>query len=459
MSGEHTPLPRLASRERALRRLGWAAGGLAAVGLVVLAVGAQASFFAVSERRLAVAILSLTGLVAGLVLVWGSRAIARHLVPLLAAAVALGLVLATLLAGDLYLGYRGLSRGSPDESIDRLHVPDARLGWLPRPNHVARHRRDGNFDVAYEIDAQSFRRMPERPGALRTLWFFGDSFTFGLGVNGEDAYPYRIARDYLNENVRVINAAVSGHGLIQMYARLLGLREQLRAGDIVVFALIAEDLQRNLNDFVFVSQFLFGPLGKDGLHYPRYVGGGVESVRVDGLAARLGGLLFHAPLTEHIHRFFYRAVSGSGQRSLREALAVLEDVRTLCEESGVGFALIFLPRAKELARGRYEVQVSDFDYADIRHFFPRDEAEVWTLRYPDDPHWTPKGHAIGAEAVVSVLVERGLLRRDELRSDPPARTGAPGEIGSALSPSGGAGTRALPGPPPLRPPRLSRRVG
>ncbi len=404
-----------AGRERGVLCLGLAALGVGlGAGLLTL-LGAKLGFPEVPERRIALCIASLAGLAAGALLVLLRRRIAAHLVPLLAAGVALGLALTTLLLGDLFMSYRALTRAKPGESIDRLHVPDERLGWLPRPSHVARHRRAGNFDVEYRIDGESFREVPFEGSPARQLWLFGDSFTFGLGVGNEDVYANRIARDYLSARVRVINAGVSGHGLVQMYARLLGLRDRLRPGDVVVFALISEDLQRNLNDFVFLSQFLFGPLGADGLHFPGYRDGRLESVRIDGFGRRLGALFFHAPLTEHLHRFAYRAITGSTQRSMREARAVLADARALCAARDVGFALVFLPRVKELARGRYEVDVSRFDFIDIRRFFPDDEAGRAALRFPDDAHWTPRGHEIAAGALVAVLRERGLLGVEDLQ--------------------------------------------
>jgi lysophospholipase L1-like esterase len=419
MSSDSAPPAVRAARERGLIACGGVALAVGVVGLERVAawLSGDPAFLEVPERRLLLRIVSGTGLGLGVALILARRWLAARLIPLLAAGAVLALLALLVLAADLWMSYRAISQPRPGESTQGLHEPDPELGWLPRPGGVGRHVLEGNFDVEYRIDAEGFREVPYSPAARRRLWLFGDSFTFGTSVSGEDAYPNRIARDWVGDRVRVINAAVSGYGLVQMYGRLLRLRERLRPGDAVVFAMISEDLLRTVYDPVFFSHLLFREQGDQPLRLPAWAGGRLESVAVDGAWSRLRGLLLHAPLTEDLHRFLHRAVTGSAWRSVEEARALVDEARELCAERGVGFLLVFLPRARELQRGRYKVDVSSFDYADIRTFFPTDAAELEALRFPDDFHWTPRGHEIGAAALVSVLLERGLLQREELRAE------------------------------------------
>ncbi len=409
------PAPGSGTRERAVLACGLAA---LAVGLLgqpwLVGLWADPGFLEIRERRIALHVVSLAGLLLGGALVGLRRPIAARLVPLLAAGVALGGIAALVLAADLFMSYRALTRELPGQRLGDLHEPDPLLGWLPKPGGVGYHRLDGSFDVEYRIDPEGFREVPYAGVPERRLWIFGDSFTFGSGVSNEDVYPSRIASRYLNERVRVINAAVTGHGIVQMYGRLQALRDRLQPGDLVVFAPISDDLQRNLHDMAYVSQLLYRGQGRS-VHFPRYEAGRLEAVHIDSPWNRLRALLFHAPLGEDLHRFVHRAITGSWQRSIAEARAVIEEARELCAEREVGFLLVFLPRAKELRLGRYEVDVASFDYVDLRPFFPRDEAAIAELRFPNDNHWSPKGHEIAAGALVAVLLERGLLGPGDLR--------------------------------------------
>jgi hypothetical protein len=334
-------------------------------------------------------------------------------IPLLAAGASLTCVAGLVLAADLFMGYRDLTRTRSGDQSDGLHVPDEFLGWSPTPGGVGRHRYEGRFDVEYRMDAEGFREVPHRGAPQRQLWLFGDSFTFGQGVANEDAYPNRIARDYVNDGVRVINAGVRGYGLVQMYGRLLRVRDRIRPRDVVVFAPLSLDLLRNLHDPVSFYSYLFS--ARD-VRFPRYASGRVESVAVEGIGSRMLALLLHAPLTGDPSRWIYRAVTGSVEESIREAQAIFEDARRLCDERGASFLAVFLPRDRELRSGRYEVDPASLDHADIRRFFPSDESELSTLSFPGDEHWTPAGHAVAAGAVVAALLERGLVEPADLRA-------------------------------------------
>lgn len=86
-------------------------------------------------------------------------------------------------------------------------------------------------------------RPPERPNGIRRVFITGDSITFGIGVDDEDAYPRQLQR-HLTEsggaNIEVWNAGVPGYAM----ADLLGLlRKRLLPlkPDLVVLQLSRND--------------------------------------------------------------------------------------------------------------------------------------------------------------------------------------------------------------------------
>jgi hypothetical protein len=134
---------------------------------------------------------------------------------------------------------------------DTVHRSDPLLGWIPRPGARARHVSEGNFDVTYIIDDAGHRAIPPHSGAQRTLHFFGDSFTFGHGVEN-DQTAVSIVADALGRHANVVNHGVMGYGLEQMFLRLRAAKDIIQPGDIVVFSPVSLDLTRNLiaKDFV-----------------------------------------------------------------------------------------------------------------------------------------------------------------------------------------------------------------
>lgn len=92
----------------------------------------------------------------------------------------------------------------------------------------------------------------------KTILFVGDSVTAGHDVlAGEEDYPARIAAMLGDKGIRVVNLAVRGYGVDQMWLKLLTVAGKYHP-DAIVFAYIPHDLLRPGNNFNF------------GLPKPRY---------------------------------------------------------------------------------------------------------------------------------------------------------------------------------------------
>ncbi len=401
-------------RERAIAVAGLVLMALGAATLepVVAGLWAQPELLDGRERRLVFQIVSLGSLGVGLGLFVLRRRIAAALVPLLAAGVTLACILGLFLAADLFLGWRLMTPERQGEEPAHVHGPDPRLGWTLRPDARDRHRLDGNFDVEYRIDSQGFREIAYAGAAQRSLWIFGDSYTFGFGVENEETWPAVLARRYLREGIRVVNVGVSGYGVIQMYGRLQDLSDALRPGDVVLFAPIAEDLQRSLEDFSYVSLLLFQERTR-GWRFPRFEDGTLRGMPIDGSWNRIRALFLNALVSEGIFRFVNRAITGPAV--LAEGRAVVAAARELCSAQRVEFVLTFLPKVKEIRRGRYDLDLSSFEYLELWQHFPAEPEALERIRFPTNAHWNPAGHAVAARAVARALAEVGVLRPDELQ--------------------------------------------
>lgn len=103
--------------------------------------------------------------------------------------------------------------------------PDDLLGYAPAKDRrvTARKWYGGSliYDVVYTIGSDGLRIAPPpaASAAKGCLIFFGDSITFGEGVNDEEPFPYRIGVKTAGE-YRIHNFAFSGYGPHQMLANL-----------------------------------------------------------------------------------------------------------------------------------------------------------------------------------------------------------------------------------------------
>jgi lysophospholipase L1-like esterase len=103
--------------------------------------------------------------------------------------------------------------------LNHILEPDTRLFWRVKPSVEAEALR-GRIDnysrpIAFTVstDAHGHRRTPATPQARRTVLFLGDSCTFGIGVDDDEAFPALLG-DRLPDT-RTINAGVPGYSAFQ----------------------------------------------------------------------------------------------------------------------------------------------------------------------------------------------------------------------------------------------------
>ena len=146
----------------------------------------------------------------------------------------LGLTLAFLML--LFLVLEAIWSGGPDvraegSAIADYVVPHDVLGYAPAPGHETTYRRYVGdalvYDVTYSIDESGLRVSPPAtdPDAPCVL-FFGGSFTFGEGLENEDALHWQVAEESAGR-VGVHNFGFHGYGPHQMLAAIqLGLVDE-----------------------------------------------------------------------------------------------------------------------------------------------------------------------------------------------------------------------------------------
>jgi lysophospholipase L1-like esterase len=326
--------------------------------------------------------------------------------------VALGILL-VVIAVDLLRANARLRIS--DTATDPIHESDNHLGWRPRPNSSCTYVSKGNFEVVYTVDSEGFRVTPRPPNPALNLFLFGDSYTFGHGVNDRETYAWVMTETYLKDQVRVYNAGCNGYGIVQMYVRLLENLDRIRPGDLVVFTPTSGDIQRNLRDFVFPYSCVFrggnSPLRVE--YFPDWGNGEIRYVKLDPTLYNRLKLLV---LTGHFTGGLAHAIrSWFIPDATREAAAVIEKARQETERRGARFALVFLPQIKECLKGAYKLDLSPFTFHDLRPFFPSDKAALASLRFKHDSHYNAAGHQIAAKAIVETLGSHGLLAEDYIR--------------------------------------------
>ena len=272
---------------------------------------------------------------------------------------------------------------------------------------------------------RSAREAEAFPAAGENLVFLGDSFTFGLGVTSDEAFPAvteaLLRRRLDRDDIRVANFGWTSSSPLLSRRQLEDIGARYHP-DLVVFALDMTDFHDDLK---------YGRmLERRGLYW-----------WYDKVPITLHLLERHAPA---IFERLYRSGTGglprqrffATERPLTETRdqlgPVVENLERLAGAArgmGADFAVLLLPRcfqysAEESPGNREAAEYTVLGPHSLEPFrffaslegklsFPvlsllpafRDTT-VFPTCLADDPHWTAAGHRVAAEAIAAFLADR-----------------------------------------------------
>lgn len=127
------------------------------------------------------------------------------------------------------------------------HTYDPLKGWAPKPNVK---KPDTSTTTSLYTNSKGLRAKTEysykKPDGKTRILVFGDSFTFGDGVNDEKTYPYFLQKEL--PETEVLNFGENGYGHDQMLLSLQSEGVRYKP-DMVILGFIADDSWRNILDF------------------------------------------------------------------------------------------------------------------------------------------------------------------------------------------------------------------
>jgi hypothetical protein len=177
---------------------------------------------------------------------WASRRSARTLVGEVGRYGAAGVL--ALLACEVYLRKRPLAKQPPPVTPDHPEaVEDPRYGWGHVPSHTTTLRYGEKVILAHtDADGDRVRNAGDAPDpSLPTILFLGESITSGIGLEYDETYPAMIGERL---GVQTVNMGVHGYGTDNEYLRLQYALPRYAKPIAVVALVIAEQLERNVDD-------------------------------------------------------------------------------------------------------------------------------------------------------------------------------------------------------------------
>ncbi|HEX7615075.1 MAG TPA: SGNH/GDSL hydrolase family protein [Thermoanaerobaculia bacterium] len=301
---------------------------------------------------------------------------------------------AILLLAPVEFVARRLLRGRPpiDGVQNRLFRYDARLGWFPR-------ERSGGFltvntRIFVRHNSDGFRDREHGVKTKPRIAFLGDSYVWGYDVDERRRFTELVQAQLPSREI--LNLGVNGYGNDQEYL-LLKDRFDALSPDVVFLVFCADNDHwnndsNNVYDGMFKPYYLVenGALVLRGVPVPR----SVKYYRISS------PWLFRSAVSGILVTGFLRAVQPRAFRNPDPTNAILAETRRFVEARGARFA----------------VGMQDAD-ADVSGFLSRSGIPWVSLsnpyRFPNEGHWTPAGHAVVAERIVTFMRKEGLAEGAE----------------------------------------------
>ncbi|NOG55836.1 MAG: hypothetical protein HND57_16175 [Planctomycetes bacterium] len=242
--------------------------------------------------------------------------------------------------------------------LHSFHVGHPLVGYLGKPGFTGRFRTP-DFDVMISNGPDGFRLPDPMPAAdpdsaSRRVFVFGDSFTWGWGVPQGTVYTDVMTRTLGNQNDSYVkNYGLNASGTVQQYTLFEHyVRDQLRAGDVVLVMFYRNDFNDNLSGrqrAVVQPDGAVTRVGPDEL-----LGDGLkDAIKTHSYALNL--LLYAADLFKKIRdqaeaesRVVALAQLSEDDPEIIALKHFLTAFKTDCEQRGARFAIIYKPGKNEM---------------------------------------------------------------------------------------------------------------
>jgi hypothetical protein len=261
------------------------------------------------------------------------------------------------------------------------------------------------------INALGYRdleRVQPKPAGVRRLVCLGDSFTWGVGVLFDDAWPQRVERMLTRargERWEAVNLAEPGMNAVEQVSRLDS--EGFGYGpDVVVLGWVLNDSEdedaaeaRRARDWAEAESRVPGP---------------IEALWSRSALVRLVRDRVHATLENRRRISGYRSMYADDYAGWRKARQALVAMGGLCRARGVPFVVVVFPLFANPLDARYPfaelhakvAQAAGEAGARVVDLLPHYRTVDWRLLVVDgaaDEHPNEIAHRIAAQAIVRAM--------------------------------------------------------
>ena len=270
---------------------------------------------------------------------------------------------------------------------DRIYNYDAELGWFPVPNSDVTFT--GIRTIKVRHNSLGLRDVEHDATPKPTIAFVGDSFVWGYDAEQNERFT-EVLRAKMPGH-QFVNAGVTAYGTDQEYLALRRLWDRIKPNVVVLMVCVDNDRKDNTantrQDGPYKPYFQLAPNG----------GGEFKGIPV--------------PWSRHLYfadnwlarNFWIVRVAVSAYVLIAHPPVTVPDptehligmMREFVESKGAKFLVGLQYREPQLEAFLGVQKIPHVSFDDAEHYFG------------DGDHWTPKGHELVAERLMTLLTENG----------------------------------------------------
>ncbi|MCK5451183.1 MAG: SGNH/GDSL hydrolase family protein [Candidatus Omnitrophica bacterium] len=315
------------------------------------------------------------------------------------------------------------------------------LPYVPKLEYKGRMVLKDQFDVVLTTNSDGFRGnkdfAKEKIQETKRIAFIGDSFTFGWGVEDEEAFAAILGNKLKtkSKDVEALNAAVYGYDIVQyseMFNRVLEYNP-----DIIFLGFCLE------NDFN-ITPLKSGVDSKESIRVERTkissrIRSFINNLHIVAMVRdrlyitfpKIRNLMLSLGINNK-RDIFLKKYPGMLTLSLKETERRLDEMKRICQLRGIRFVVILIP-LKEQIYCRDEInkfleydidkpnrvmenilERRGIEYIDLLPYLVEEGKRSDNRLYFDtDPHWTAYGHDKVAKILYDIAIKRGYLSTNE----------------------------------------------
>lgn len=268
---------------------------------------------------------------------------------------------------------------------ERIYNYDAELGWFPVPNSEVSFT--GIRTIRVRHNSLGLRDIEHDTAAKPTIAFIGDSFVWGYDVEQTVRFT-EVLRAKMPEQ-RIINAGVTAYGTDQELLLLRRLWDRIKPDVVVLMVCVDNDRKDNTVN-----------TRQDGPYKPYF---DLAQVGFKGIPVPWSRHLYFADNWLARNSWVFRVAVSAYVLTAHPPVQVPDPTERLIgimkefvESKGAKFlvGLQFREPALEAALTAMKIPYTSFDGAEHE--------------FGDGDHWTPKGHELVAQRLLTLLRENGV---------------------------------------------------